>query len=46
MSLKIITCVLQVRKALEDPMQLCPPSVLQERGKNKCSMQAKGMSVW
>lgn len=31
----IITCVLQVLKALEDPKQLCPPSVLQEKEKKK-----------
>lgn len=40
--LRMITCALQVRKDLEDPMQLCPPSVLQER---KYSMQAKCLVI-
>lgn len=44
--LGIITCILQVRKDLEDPRQLCPPSVLQERGKKAICMQAKYLSLF
>lgn len=47
--LGIITCVLQVRKDLEDPMQLCPPSVLQERENNAICMQVSLFlvkSIW
>lgn len=32
-SVRVFTCVLQVRKDLEDPRQLCPPSVLQKERK-------------
>lgn len=47
----MITCVLQVRKDLEDPTQLCPPSVLQESEHNSTEgqifkqLKEKGMNI-